>query len=90
MAACSATQEAIYLRCLLESLGHPQTNPTIIHEDNQAAIALAHTAIEQWHPRTRHMHVRYKFVKERVRSHEVELVYVHTSNQLADLLTKNL
>ncbi|CAN0429341.1 unnamed protein product [Phaeothamnion confervicola] len=90
MAACSATQEAISLRCLLESLGHPQNSPTIIYEDNHAAIALAHTAIEQWHPRTRHMDVRYKFVKERVRSREVQLVYVHTSNQLADLLRKNL
>jgi hypothetical protein len=90
MAVCSATQEAIYLRSMLADLGLHQVEPTIIYEDNTAAIALANAALGQWHPRTRHVDVRYKFVKERVRSHEVELVYVKTNDQIADILTKNL
>jgi hypothetical protein len=90
MAVCSATQEAIYLRSMLADLGLPQVEPTTIYEDNTAAIHLANAALGQWHPRTRHVDVRYKFVKERVRSREVELVYVKTTNQVADILTKNL
>jgi len=90
MAVCSAAAEAIYLRALIGGLGYPQTAATIIYEDNQSAMALANAAINQWHPRTRHMDVRYKFVKERVRSNEVRLVYVRTVEQLADVLTKNL
>jgi hypothetical protein len=90
MAVCSAAQEAIYLRVVLFDMGMPQRYPTRIYEDNTAAIRLANAAVGQWHPRTRHVDVRYKFVKERVRSNEIELVYVKTTEQLADLLTKNL
>jgi hypothetical protein len=90
MAVCSAAQEAIYLRVLLEDMGIAQAGPTTIFEDNMAAISLANAAIGQWHPRTRHVDVRYKFVKERVRSQEIKLTYVPTTEQLADILTKNL
>jgi hypothetical protein len=90
MAVCSAAVEAIYLRSLFNDLGYQQTAPTVIYEDNQAAIALANSALGQWHSRTRHVDVRYKFVKERVRSLEIQLVYVNTADQLADICTKNL
>jgi hypothetical protein len=90
MAACSAAVEVVYLRGLLGDIGHPQVGATRVYEDNQSAIHIANSAIGQWNPRTRHMDVRYKFVKEKVRSNEIELVYVSTLDQLADILTKNL
>ena len=63
-------------------------DPTPIFEDNQGAIALAYNPV--FHKRSKHIDVRYHFVRERVASGEVELLYVATEHQLADLLTKPL
>jgi hypothetical protein len=90
LAACSCVQEAVYLRMLLADIGVPQLGATRIWEDNQATIALVNSALGQWNPRTRHIDVRYHFIKERVRSREVELAYVPSGDQVADVLTKNL
>ncbi|CAM9818383.1 unnamed protein product [Phaeothamnion confervicola] len=90
MAVCSAAQEAVYLRSLFSDPGFPQVDATVILEDNQSAIALANAAVEQWHARARHMDVCYKFIMERVRSGEIKLHYIKTTEQLADMLTKTL
>ncbi|EWM20518.1 putative polyprotein [Nannochloropsis gaditana] len=88
ISACSATQTAIYIRQLLMDLGSKQDEPTMIMEDNQACIAMSNNPIK--HKRTKHIHVRYHFVREKVESKEVELVYIPTQHQLADILTKPL
>ena len=43
-----------------------------------------------FHARTKHIEVHYHFVRERVLSGEVELRYVHTDRQVADIFTKPL
>jgi hypothetical protein len=88
VAASMATQEAIHLRQLLADLNQKQEGPTMIYEDNQGAIALSENPVH--HQRTKHIDIRYHFVRERVESNEVKLVYVPTEDQLADLLTKPL
>jgi hypothetical protein len=40
MALASAAQEAIWLRQLNSELNHPPSNPTVVYEDNQSAIAM--------------------------------------------------
>jgi hypothetical protein len=62
--------------------------PTRIFEDNQGCIALSENPI--FHKRTKHIDIRYHFIRERVASGEIELKYVATEHQLADLLTKAL
>jgi len=42
------------------------------------------------HKRTKHIDIRYHFTRERVESGEIELIYIPTEHQLADLLTKAL
>ena len=42
------------------------------------------------HQRTKHIGIRYHFVRERVESGEIKLTYIGTEHQLADLLTKPL
>jgi hypothetical protein len=38
--------------------------------------------------RAKHIDIRYHFIRERVASGDVKLVYIETENQLADILTK--
>lgn len=59
-----------------------------IYQDNQGAIALAKNPI--FHQRTKHIDIKYHFVREKVESGEVELVYVPTAMMQADFMTKNL
>ena len=88
MSACAATQEAIFQRQLLEDLGFPQQEATVIHEDNTGAIALSENPVS--HNRSKHIDIRYHFVRERVEMGEVKLVHVASEDQLADLFTKPL
>lgn len=88
MALCAATQDVVYMRRLLEELGVKQKGSTIIFEDNQGCIALAENPVH--HQRTKHIDVRYHFIRERVESGEIKIVYVPTSEQVADILTKPL
>ena len=85
---CAAAQEAIFQRQLLEDMGFPQKGPTVIYEDNTGAIAMSENPVS--HNRTKHIDIKYHFVRERVELGEIKLVHVATENQLADLLTKSL
>ena len=43
-----------------------------------------------FHARTKHIEVHYHFVREKVIEGEVDLMYVNTNQQVADILTKGL
>lgn len=88
MSACAATQEALYLRMVLEELGVVLDKPIILREDNKACINFADHPGE--HKRTKHIDYRYHFVRERVADGSLELVYTETTEQRADIMNKNL
>jgi hypothetical protein len=88
MALSDCVKECVWLRRLLKGMGSEQVDPTVIYEDNQGAMALAKNVGYQ--ARTKHIDIRYHFIREKVASGEVELVYVESKNQLADYLTKGL
>lgn len=88
MAASTAVQEAMHIRLLMRSLGYPQEEPMIIFEDNQGCIGISENPI--MHKRTKHIDIRYHYVRERVSAGDVKLIYIETERQLADLLTKPL
>ncbi|GJS30066.1 hypothetical protein Tco_0490686 [Tanacetum coccineum] len=56
--------------------------------DSKSAIALSCNSV--WHSRTMHINVRYHYIKEKVKDGTVELYFVKTSYQLADIFTKAL
>lgn len=87
-AMASTVSEILWLRWLLQDLGSKQTGPTSLLCDNQAARQIANNPV--FHERTKHVEMDCYFVRERVESKEVLPVYVHTSLQVADLLTKAL
>jgi hypothetical protein len=87
ISASTATQEAIHLRMLLGEMGLRQ-GPITIYEDNQPCIKIAENPINS--ERTKHIHVRFFFVRERVLRKEIALEYMPTDSMLADCLTKSL
>ena len=88
VALAGATQEATWMRQLLEDLYHEQKEPTVIREDNQAAIAIAQQPHS--HSKMKHIDIRYHFVREKVQDNTIKLRYCPTNNMLADILTKGL
>eukprot|EP00794_Sanderia_malayensis_P004477 gene4477-biopygen3644 len=84
----SAAQETIWMRNLLESIGFQQLDPTTICEDNQGAIAVAKNPGN--HPKTKHISIKYHFIREAVEKNEIMLQYCPTNEMLADILTKAL
>ena len=63
--------------------------PADVFQDNQSTMALAAKG-RSTSDRTRHIHIRYFFVKDRVDSGEVSVKYMPTKLMLADILTKPL
>nr|GFA25716.1 retrovirus-related Pol polyprotein from transposon TNT 1-94 [Tanacetum cinerariifolium] len=59
-----------------------------VYCDLKAAIAISCNPVQ--HSRTKHIDVRYRFIKEKVEKGIVELFFVGTEYQLADLFTKAL
>ena len=85
---CSATQEAVWLRRLLKSIGFEQKQPTTICEDNQGAICLSKNSKD--HGRTKHVDVKYHYTRESIDKNITKVEYCPTRKMLADTLTKGL
>jgi hypothetical protein len=88
MAACAATQEALWLMMLLDQMGIEITKPLVLHEDNQACIDFSKNPGD--HKRSKHIDTRYHFVRERVESGDIRLEWIPTTDQIADIFTKAL
>nr|GEY45431.1 hypothetical protein [Tanacetum cinerariifolium] len=56
--------------------------------DSKSAIAISYNPVQ--HSRTKHIAVRYHFIKEHVEKGTIELSFVKTDYQLADIFTKAL
>lgn len=87
-AAYEAAQEIVWLRQLLKDFGYQQDAPTILHCDNQGALALSKNPL--YHSRSKHFDIIYHWIRERVEDHTITPIYISTSDMLADFLTKAL
>jgi hypothetical protein len=88
MALSTAAQEVSWLRKFLVNFGLDQNKATVIFEDNQGCIALAKNPVS--HERTKHIDIRYHFIRELVEAKMIDLQYLPTADMLADLLTKGM
>nr|GEZ42851.1 retrovirus-related Pol polyprotein from transposon TNT 1-94 [Tanacetum cinerariifolium] len=59
-----------------------------IYYDSKSAIAISCNPVQ--HSRTKHIIIRYHFIKEHVEKGTIELYFVKTDYQLADIFTKAL
>jgi hypothetical protein len=76
----------MFIRQLMEDMGHTFTGPTIVYEDNKSAIFMT----GQYHAtqHSRHMDRRYKWINEMVRLGNIKFEFTPTTEQKADGLTK--
>jgi hypothetical protein len=88
MAASQANCEAIWIRKMLVGLFGQEMPPTVIHCDNQSCIKLSENPV--FHDRSKHIEIRYHFIRDWVQRGIVQLQYISTNKQIADILTKAL
>jgi hypothetical protein len=88
VAATHAAKEAMWLRRFIQEIFRPLSRPTTIHCDNQSAIALAKSGA--FHARTKHIDIRYHFIRFSVDQGSISLIYCPTDDMTADTLTKPL
>lgn len=87
VAATECCKELIFVKAILEELTNENVSVKL-YVDNQSAIKLLKSGI--FNSRTRHLNVRYNFVKETIENNDVQIEYVNTNDQIANLLTKPL
>ena len=88
MALASAAQEVVWLQQLLAEIDDSKVKPIIVHEDNQAAIHIAKNP--QYHGRTKHIGIKYHYIREQVDKGTVILKHCASGDMVADILTKGL
>ena len=86
-AITEAAQELLYLLQLFKFLDIEVELPMVIRCDNQGAIFLTKNESST---HTKHVDVRYHFIRDLVEQGIVKLKYINTKVNIADMLTKNL
>nr|GEU49233.1 retrovirus-related Pol polyprotein from transposon TNT 1-94 [Tanacetum cinerariifolium] len=87
IALSGCCSQILWMRSRLTNYGF-QFNKIPLYCDNKSAIALCCNNVQ--HSRAMHIDVRYPFIKEQVKNGIVELYFVRTEYQLADIFTKPL
>ena len=80
-----AVKEAIWLQGLMDDLGINQ-DVLKVHCDSMSAIYLAKNQV--YHARTKHIDVKYHFVRDVLEDGDIGVKQIYTKDNLADMLTK--
>jgi hypothetical protein len=87
-AIATAAQFCSGIRQLLEEIGFKQESPSVIYNDNEAAIASTKSMI--CGSKLRHVRINFHYVKEQVRMGEIKVQHCPTKEMVADIFTKAL
>ncbi|GKF25225.1 hypothetical protein Tco_0081119, partial [Tanacetum coccineum] len=85
MSGCCA--QILWMRSQVTNYGFA-FNKIPLYRDNHSDIALYCNNVQ--HSRSKHIDIRHHFVREQVEKGDVELYFVTTDYQLADIFTKAL
>ena len=88
VAQTHAAKELIWLCTILSELNSTFEEPTTLNCDNQGAIALAKD--NKFHARTKHIDIRYHYIREAVENSDINMQYIPTNENIADIFTKPL
>ena len=88
MAGAYAACQGIWLARLLADVLGQEVDQVLLKIDNQSAIALCKNPV--YHDRSKHIDIKYHFIRDMVESGSVSVEHVRSGDQLADILTKPL
>ena len=88
VAAFSASCEVVWMRKLLYDLFDLQLDATCIHCDNQSFMKLSENPV--FHDKSKHVEIKYHYIKDMVQRTAVKLWYVAMDEQIANVLPKQL
>ena len=84
IALCFAAKESVLLRRqLCKDLQIHCSGPITIHKDNQGTIAMSKNPILQ--KRTKHIDIKFHFVREKIQDKTIELKYCPTHEMVPDI-----
>lgn len=87
VAMSMASSEACWLINLLNDFNIPNVSPVTILCDNQSAIMVANTNTVK---RLKHIDIKYHYIRELILLGKINVKYVSTTEQVADMYTKPL
>jgi hypothetical protein len=79
--------QLLWMRQTLRDYGYMLSKAPLVC-DNKSAIHMADNPVE--HIRTKHIDIRYHFLRDHQQKGDIEIAYVSTHNQLVDVFTKPL
>ena len=88
IAAASCACQGVWMRRIMEKLVHDQGRSITIYCDNSSAIKLLRNPV--LHGRSKHIDVRFHFLRELIKDGIIELIHCNTKEQLSDVMTKPL
>ncbi|UYV72144.1 hypothetical protein LAZ67_9001955 [Cordylochernes scorpioides] len=90
IALCEAGKEAVHIRMLLDELGFGEIleGPTVLRTDNQGARQLTRNPV--YHARTKHIDIKWHYIRDIYNEGLVEVVQTPTQENVADVFTKSL
>ena len=88
IALASAAKEAVWMQRLQNDLNEASVKSTLIYEDNQSTIWM--TKNSQYHGRTKHIDIKFHYIREQVEKKAIQLEYCESKNMVVDMLTKAL
>ncbi|GJX57109.1 retrovirus-related pol polyprotein from transposon TNT 1-94 [Tanacetum coccineum] len=87
VALSASCAQVIWMRTQLKDYGF-NYNKVPLYYDSQSAIAISCNPVQ--HSCTKHIQTRYHFIKEQVENGIIELYFIRSEYQLADMFTKAL
>ena len=88
IATCATSKEVVWLRKLLANLSGHELDVTVIFCDNQSFVKLSENSV--FHDRSKHIDMKYHYIRDIVQKGVVKLQYISTDEQVADIFTKPL
>ena len=81
--------QLLWTRNFLEHQGYT-SKETILYQDNTSTILLENNGMESSSKRTRHINIRYYFIKDRILAGDLKVKYCSTEDMIADYMSKPL
>jgi hypothetical protein len=88
VAATSTATQGVWLAWLLADLKQEEARPVELRVDNKSALALMKNPV--FHERSKHIRVRYHYVRQCIEEGSIHADFISTKDQLADIGTKAL